>query len=86
MKKENMTIVRCYEKSRPHILDVQEAIKYGYEKAIILSSIGQAAPKNTPRGELYRYFPYWKKEHFEKLVEEMLKEGLLEDHPFTKEF
>lgn len=76
-----MTIRKNYDSKRPHVFNTQEALLYGVEKAIILYNISEL-PKGTDKKEMYKYFPYWKKEEFEGYLNELIADGILIEEPF----
>lgn len=62
-------------KTMCHAFLIEDAVKYGYEKAIILNQLHDL--QNIKKEKLYEKFPYWEKEKFEKLLNELLQDKII---------
>lgn len=71
-----MTIIRSEEFYKYHTFSTEDVLKYGMEKASILGNITNVSVRFE---NLHEGFPYFEKEKFYRLLDELKKEGLLKE-------
>ena len=58
------------------VINTDDILKHGFEKAIILANIDRySSPYHGPDRHLY--FPYFSKDRFDELVYELTKDGFI---------
>lgn len=71
-----MTIIRADEFYKFHTISIEDVLKHGMEKACILGNITNVSTKFE---NIHEGFPYFEKEKFYKLLNELKEEGLLSE-------
>lgn len=72
-----LKVIHPAEYYKYHIINSDDVEKYGMEKACILGNIHHCIELELPNDRYHEKFSYIKKEKFYKLVDEMIKAGLL---------
>lgn len=60
-----------------HLICTEDVKEHGLEKSCILGNLDKIKPDQESYDDLYKNFPYIKKDKFYKLLEELEKSGLI---------